>query len=67
MGSVKVDASIWDEIVAHYSNLQNPTPADRRVMKFILDKEARRQAREDFREDQARYARIRDLPTSSGR
>lgn len=67
MGSVKVDAAIWDEIVAHYSNLQDPTPADRRVMKFILDKEARRQAREDFREDQARYARIRDLSITSGK
>ena len=67
MGSVKVDAAIWDEIVAHYAGLQDPTPADQRVMRFIIDKEARRQAREDFREDQARYARIRDLSTSSGR
>ena len=67
MGSVKVDAAIWDEIVAHYSNLQDPTPADRRAIRFILDKEVRRQAREDFKEDQARYARIRDLSITSGK
>ena len=35
MGSVKVDAAIWDEIVAHYAGLQDPTPADQRVMRFI--------------------------------
>lgn len=66
MGSVKVDTAIWDEIVKHYMNLKEPTPADRRVMGFIIDKENRRMAREDFKEAQARYARIREWSEPSG-
>lgn len=60
MKCVKVDEGIWGMIVAHYAELRDPTPDDEKVMWYIIDKEARRQAREDFREDQARFARIRD-------
>lgn len=66
MGSIKVDAEIWDEIVKHYMDLKEPTPADRRVIGFIIDKENRRMAREDFKEAQARHARLRDWLDPSG-
>jgi len=66
MGSIKVDAEIWDEIVKHYMDLKEPTPADRRVIGFIIDKENRRMAREDFKEAQARHARLRDWSKPSG-
>lgn len=66
MASIKVDIAVWDEIVSHYMNVKEPTPADRIVLKFIIDKEARRQDREDFKEAQARYARLRDWSDPSG-
>lgn len=66
MGSIKVDAEIWDEIVKHYMDLKEPTPADRQVIGFIIDKENRRMAREDFKEAQARHARLRDWSKPSG-
>lgn len=66
MSSIKVDAEIWDEIVKHYMTIKEPTPADRRVIGFIIDKENRRMAREDFKEAQARHARLRDWSAPSG-
>ena len=60
MASVKVDENIWDLIVTHYASISSPSADDRRVMAFITDKEVRRMNREDFRESQARYARLRD-------
>jgi len=66
MASVRVDAEIWEEIVKHYMSIKVPTPADRRVMGFIIDKEQRRMAREDFKESQARYARLRDWSNRPG-
>lgn len=66
MSSIKVDVAIWDEIVSHYMNLKEPTPADRRVLGYMIDKEQRRMAREDFKEAQARHARLRDWSAPSG-
>ena len=66
MGSIKVDAEIWDEIVKHYMTIKEPTSADRRVIGFIIDKENRRMVREDFKEAQARHARLRDWLDPSG-
>lgn len=56
--TVKVDADVWDEVVKHYMTVKEPTDADRRVIAYIMDKLSRQMRREDFRESQARYARI---------
>lgn len=58
--SIKIDTDIWDLIVTHYTTINNPTDEDRRVMKYIVDKEGRRASREDFLDSRARYARMRD-------
>ena len=56
--TVKVDADVWDEVVKHYMTVKEPTDADRRVIAYIVDKLNRQMRREDFKEAQARYARI---------
>lgn len=58
--SIKIDSDIWELIISHYSAIQEPTDEDKRVMSFIADKINRQIRREDFRESQARYARLRD-------
>lgn len=65
MSRVQIESWAWDLIVEHYAGIRDPGPDDRRVMQYILDKEARRADREDFLEARARYARLRDWSSPS--
>lgn len=63
MAKVQIDVSIWDLIVEHYTTIKEPTESDERVMRYIIDKEYRRMAREDFLDARARHARMDDWMT----
>lgn len=64
--TVKVDADVWDEVVKHYMTVKEPTDADRRVIAYIMDKLNRQMRREDFRDAQARYARLNAWADKNG-
>ena len=48
MGKVQIDEQVWDLIVEHYTTIENPSPGDTKVMRYILDKESRRMARDAY-------------------
>lgn len=48
MGKVQIDEQVWDLIVEHYTTIENPSPDDTKVMRYILDKETRRMARDAY-------------------
>ena len=64
--TVKIDADIWDAIVAHYSVLKEPTDVDRRVIAYMCDKLDRQMRRDDFKDAQARYARMNEYKNGEG-
>lgn len=65
MSKVLIDDWVWDAIVEHYSTIREPVEADKQVMRYIIDKESRRQDRADYLDSRARYARLRDWKGSS--
>ena len=48
MGKVQIDEWAWDLIVEHYATIGDPSPDDTKVMRYILDKESRRMARDAY-------------------
>ena len=48
MARVQIDEWAWDLIVEHYAAVKDPSPDDRRVMEYIIDKEGRRLARDAY-------------------
>ena len=48
MSKVQVEEWAWDLIVEHYSTIEDPSPDDIKVMRYILDKESRRMARDAY-------------------
>ncbi len=61
MGRILIDTDIWELIVSHYGQIDNPSPEDRKVMQFILDKEHRRMNHDDYLESRSRYARLSNI------
>ena len=48
MAKVQIEDWAWDLIVEHYATVKDPSPDDKRVIKYILDKEGRRLARDAY-------------------
>ena len=48
MARVQIDGWAWDLIVEHYAAVKDPSPDDKRVIEYILDKEGRRLARDAY-------------------
>lgn len=48
MSRVMIDDWAWDLICDHYAQLSDPTPDDRRVLRYIADKISRQIARETY-------------------
>ena len=48
MARVQIESWAWDLIVEHYAAVKDPSPDDRRVMQYILDKESRRIAHDTY-------------------
>lgn len=48
MARVQIEDWAWDLIVEHYAAVKDPSPDDRRVIEYILDKEGRRLARDAY-------------------
>ena len=48
MARVQIDEWAWDLIVEHYAAVKDPSPDDKRVIEYILDKEGRRLARDAY-------------------
>lgn len=48
MSKVQVEEWAWDLIVEHYSTIGDPSPDDIKVMRYILNKESRRMARDAY-------------------
>lgn len=48
MARVQIEDWVWDLIVEHYATVKDPSPDDRRVMEYIIDKEGRRIARDAY-------------------
>lgn len=48
MARVQIEDWAWDLIVEHYAAVKDPSPDDRRVLEYILDKEGRRLARDAY-------------------
>lgn len=45
---VKIDEWVWDLICERYAQIENPSPDDRRVMEYIIDKTSRRIAHDAY-------------------
>ena len=48
MARVQIEDWVWDLIVEHYAAVKDPSPDDTKVMRYILDKESRRMARDAY-------------------
>ena len=48
MARVQIEDWAWDLIVEHYAAVKDPSPDDRRVIEYLLDKEGRRLARDAY-------------------
>lgn len=48
MARVQIEDWVWDLIVEHYATVKDPSPDDTKVMRYILDKESRRLARDAY-------------------
>lgn len=48
MARVQIDEWAWDLIVEHYAAVKDPSPDDKRVIEYIIDKEGRRLARDAY-------------------
>lgn len=48
MARVQIEDWAWDLIVEHYAAVKDPSPDDKRVIEYILDKEGRRLARDAY-------------------
>ena len=48
MAKVQIESWVWDLIVEHYAAVKNPSPDDRKVMRYIIDKEGRRMAHDAY-------------------
>lgn len=48
MSRVMIDDWAWDLICDHYAQLSDPTPDDRRVLRYMADKISRQIARETY-------------------
>ena len=48
MARVQIEDWVWDLIVEHYAAVKDPSPDDKRVIEYILDKEGRRLARDAY-------------------
>lgn len=51
MARVQIESWAWDLIVEHYAAVKDPSPDDRKVMQYILDKESRRIAHDTYMVD----------------
>lgn len=61
MKTVKIDLCIYNLILDHYMELQDPTDDDRKVQAWLASKELRRMDHDSYIEDRAREDRLSKL------
>ena len=51
MAKVLIESWAWDAICEHYSQIEEPSEDDKRVMQYIMDKLKRQIAHETYQPD----------------